>query len=85
MLSWLYRIILFKELIIVIVIAFIVDLSIWYPVSFESYYSGVEYKNKEVSTLMFNNTKLVLESGKSEKEKIEALEEIFGNYIWAIS
>lgn len=72
-----------KELLTIMAIAFAVDLSIWYPVSFESYYSGVELKNKEVSKLMFNNSKLILESDKSEKEKIEALEEIFGNYIWA--
>ena len=31
-----------KELLTIMAIAFAVDLSIWYPVSFESYYSGEE-------------------------------------------
>lgn len=72
-----------KEAVLIIVISLFIDLAIWYPVSFESYYSGVEKKNIEVSWLMYNNTVLILQSNKSEEEKKHEINNTFNNYIWA--
>lgn len=51
---------------------------VWYPLSFISYYSGVEGRIKENSSLLYKTTKIILYNNSlDESEKKEALDEIY--------
>lgn len=67
----------FKYLSSIIVFTLFFDLIVWYPLSFISYYSGVEGKIMDISRLLSSVTEKVLHGNESDATKDKILHDIY--------
>lgn len=61
----------------IFIITIVIDLIIWYPLSFISYYSGAEGRISQISDLVYKTTDTILHSDRNTEEKEQVINEVY--------